>query len=142
MERVALPRQLVQEMLDHASGSPQVEVCGLLAARAGRPSRCIPVTNIAREPQRFFNMDPKQQIEAMRSMRQRGEQLYGIYHSHPRGPAEPSATDIEQAAYPGALYLIVALNSAQAPQLRAYRISNGSTQPVQLLTDPAERPGS
>ncbi len=138
MECIALPRHLVQQMLDHASASPHVEVCGLLTARNGHPSRCIAVPNVANQPQRFFRMDPKQQIDAMRSMREQGEELYGIYHSHPQGPAEPSATDIEQAAYPEALYLVIALNGERRPQLRAYRISNGKTQAVQLLTDPAQ----
>jgi proteasome lid subunit RPN8/RPN11 len=125
-------------MLDHASASPHIEVCGLLTARNGHPSRCIAVLNVANQPQRFFRMDPKQQIDAMRSMREQGETLYGIYHSHPQGPAEPSATDIEQAAYPEALYLLIALNGERRPRLRAYRISSGKTQAVQLLTDPAQ----
>ena len=141
MERVVLPTGLVQQILDHAGGSPQTEVCGLLAARDGHPSRCIRVANVATRPQRFFRMDPKQQIEAMRSMREQGEQLYGIYHSHPLGPAEPSATDIEQAAYPEALYLIVSLNHSRRPELRAYRLDKGTAQAVQLVTEPADGPG-
>ncbi len=136
MECVALPRHLVKQMLDHASASPYAEVCGLLTARNGHPSRCIAVLNVANQPQRFFRMDPKQQIDAMRSMREQGEQLYGIYHSHPYGPAEPSATDIEQAAYPEALYFIVSLQRDGEPLLRAYRINNGKPKAVQLLTDP------
>lgn len=139
VERVALPGRLVQQIMEHASGSPQAEVCGLLAAHAGRPSRCIRVANVASRPQRFFNMDPGQQIAAMRSMRERGEQLYAVYHSHPQGPSEPSATDIEQAAYPEALYLIVSFDGARRPELRGYRIDNGTVQAVQLVTDPSDR---
>ena len=33
----------------------------------------------------------------------------GIYHSHPRSPAEPSQTDINLATYPHWRYLIVSL---------------------------------
>ncbi len=142
MERVVLPSHLIEQMLAQAHASPHAEICGLMAARNGHPSRCIAVRNVAPQPQRLFSMDPHQQIDAMRSMREQGEQLYGIYHSHPQGPGEPSATDIEQAAYPEALYLIVALNGARRPQLRAYRINNGKTQPVQVLTEPAEGHGS
>lgn len=142
MERVVLPSHLVEQMLAQACASPHAEICGLVTARNGHPSRCIAVRNVAPQPQRLFSMDPQQQIAAMRSMREQGEELYGIYHSHPQGPAEPSATDIEQAAYPEALYLIIALNGERRPQLRAYRISDGKTRAVQLLTDPAEGHGS
>ncbi len=137
MDRFTLPAQLVEQVLEHARSSPHSEVCGLLAARDGRPSRCIAIRNIAEQPQTLFRMDPKQQIAAFRSMREQGEQLFAIYHSHPNGPTEPSATDIEQAAYPEALYLIVSLNGAAPPVLRGYRIRNGSVQSVQLVTQAA-----
>ena len=138
MQSVVLPRHLVQQMLDHARASPHAEVCGLLSARDGQPSRCIAVPNVAQQPQRSFRMDPKQQIDAMRGMREQGEQLYGIYHSHPQGPATPSATDLEQAAYPEALYFIVSLNGDGEPLLRAYRINKGKAEAVQLVTDPVD----
>ena len=35
--------------------------------------------------------------------------MIGFYHSHPHSPAEPSAADVAEATYPGALYLIVSL---------------------------------
>ena len=56
----------------------------------------------------------------MRQMRQAREELLAIYHSHPRGPAQPSASDIEMAFYSEAVYLIAALNPQW--ELRAFRI--------------------
>ena len=138
MERVVLPSHLIEQMLAQACASPQAEICGLVTARNGHPSRCIAVRNVAPQPQRLFSMDPQQQIDAMRSMREQGEQLYGIYHSHPQGPAEPSATDLAQAAYPEALYFIVSLNRDREPLLQGYRIRNGGAEQVQLVTDPAD----
>jgi proteasome lid subunit RPN8/RPN11 len=79
-------------------------------------------------------MEPGRLIDAFRDMRQRGEALYAIYHSHLQGPARPSPTDIEQAAYPEALHLIIALRGAEPPELRAYRIRNSRVQPVALDT--------
>jgi proteasome lid subunit RPN8/RPN11 len=32
--------------------------------------------------------------------------LVGIYHSHPSGPEMPSVTDVAEAYYPEAIYLI------------------------------------
>jgi proteasome lid subunit RPN8/RPN11 len=66
-------------------------------------------------------------------MRERGEQLLAIYHSHPRAimPA-PSETDVRLAYYPSATYLIVGLAGTQ-PLVKAFRISERKQtwQPVE-----------
>ena len=61
--------------------------------------------------------------------------IAGVYHSHPRGPAEPSATDVAEAYYPEWIYLIVGLGGAR-PELRAFRIAGGRVRSIAL-----SRPG-
>jgi proteasome lid subunit RPN8/RPN11 len=104
----------------------------LISARDGEPVRLYPVPNISPTPERLFEMDPKAQIDAMRRMRDAGEALFAIYHSHPRGPATPSAEDLAQAAYPEALYLIVSLQAPESAQLRAFWLRGGQAEPVEL----------
>lgn len=129
MESIILPRQLVNQILHQAQSSPDIEVCGLIAAKNGRPTRCMPVPNIAETPQRLFSMEPARQVEAQRRMREQGEELFGIYHSHPHSPAQPSSTDLEQAGYPEALYIIVSLNTKGVLEMRGFRLScNEATQ--------------
>ena len=77
-------------------------------------------------------MDPKQQIDAQRKMRDQGEELFGIYHSHPHSPAEPSDTDLEEAGYPEALYIIVSLNTKGVLEMRGFRLRDGKAQQIQL----------
>ena len=132
MERIILPRHLVNQILHQAQISPDVEVCGLITARQGRPQRCIPVANVSEQPQRLFAMDPKQQIDALRSMREQKEELFGIYHSHPHSPADPSDTDLDQAGYPEALYVIVSLNTKGVLEMRGFRLKDGKAEQVQL----------
>ncbi|HFD80187.1 MAG TPA: M67 family peptidase [Gammaproteobacteria bacterium] len=132
METVFLPRQLVNQILHQAQSSPETEVCGLIAAKNGRPRRAIAVANVASQPQRLFQMDPKGQIDALRRMREQGEELFGIYHSHPHAPAEPSDEDLKQAGYPDALYLIVSLNTKGVLEMRGFRLRDGKAEPVQL----------
>ena len=132
MDRIILPRHLVNQILHQAQISPDAEVCGLITARQGRPQRCIPVANVSEQPQRLFAMDPKQQIDALRSMREQNEELFGIYHSHPHSPADPSDTDLDQAGYPEALYVIVSLNTKGVLEMRGFRLKHGKAEQVQL----------
>ena len=66
----------------------------------------------------------------MRGIRQRGEAMLGIYHSHPRTAAYPSPTDVEMAFYPEAIYFIISL--AGAIDLRAFKINGSEIQEVAI----------
>ena len=77
-------------------------------------------------------MEPAAQIEAMRRMREGGEELFAIYHSHPHAPAEPSAQDLQEAAYPEALYLIVSLDTKGVLEMRGFRLHHGEVDRVDL----------
>ena len=70
-------------------------------------------------------MDAKAQIDAMRSMRDKGEQLYAIYHSHLHSAAYPSVTDVNEAQYPDVVYLIISLSTGGVLKLCAYRLKDG-----------------
>jgi [CysO sulfur-carrier protein]-S-L-cysteine hydrolase len=106
---IRLPRRLHKALFEYACGSPAVEICGLLGGEANRLTSFYPVRNIAGQPERSFLLEAEGQIEAMRRMRDSGESLRGIFHSHPDSPAAPSATDLDLAAYPDTYYLILSL---------------------------------
>lgn len=132
MYQTPLSRTLINQILHHAQSNPETEVCGLIDATDGRADQLYPINNIADEPGRLFSMDPQQMIEAMRSMRESGRELFAIYHSHPHAPAEPSVTDLQQAAYPDALYLIISLNTKGVLEMRGYRLGDNSVEAVAL----------
>jgi proteasome lid subunit RPN8/RPN11 len=132
MPRAELPEALADEVLAHAAGYPETEVCGLIGGREGTARTVYPVKNVAEEPHRRFAMDPREQIDAMRRMREADETLFAIYHSHPKGPPSPSPTDLREAAYPEALYLIVSLEGEDGAQIRGYRLAGKNTQAVEL----------
>lgn len=119
-ESLTLPATLRQQMLDHALARPAEEACGLVGGHGGAPVRYYPVANDAPDRARSFLMNAREQIDAMRRMREAGEDLLGIFHSHPQASAVPSATDLELAAYPGTVYFIASL-SGGTPELRAWR---------------------
>jgi proteasome lid subunit RPN8/RPN11 len=129
---VKIPRPLVNQLLHHAQRGGRHEICGLVTGRDGHPTRAVPVTNIAATPATRYEMDPKGLIDALRGMREAGETLFAIYHSHPSSPPAPSAMDTAQANYPEALYLIVSLNTKGMLEMRGYRLRDGVFDEVRL----------
>ncbi len=123
---VELPRTIVNQLLTHAQSSTEQEVCGLISARQGTPHKVYRINNAAEQPQQLFTMNPEQQIDAMRDMRTAGEELFAIYHSHPHSPALPSQTDIQESAYPDALYLIISLDTEGVLQLKGFYLDENS----------------
>lgn len=128
---VVLPRPLVNQLLTEAQKHPGIEVCGLVGQSAAG-SHCYPISNTAEDPSREFLLDAAEQIEAMRQMRERGEQLYAIYHSHPDSPAYPSPTDQRLAAYPGVLYLIISLDITGVLQMRGFQLDEETISEIAL----------
>lgn len=126
-EEIELPRPLVNQLLHYAQVSPEAEICGLIGARDGTPCSCYPVRNASTTPAARFHLDAQEQIEAMRQMREHGEALFAIFHSHPAAPAEPSPADLEEAAYPEALYLIISLNTKGVLEMRGFRLADDKT---------------
>jgi proteasome lid subunit RPN8/RPN11 len=132
MSVVRLPRNLVNRLLHLAQKSPEEEICGLISRDRRGFRKCYPVANAAADKKHFFVFDPKGQIDAMRSMREHGEELGAIYHSHPDSPALPSLADIEQHEYPGVLYLIISLSMKGTPEMRGFHIHGRETREVTI----------
>lgn len=129
MQLQLAPGVLEQVIKDAKAAYPR-ESCGLLAGR-GNAERLIPVKNIAASSS-DYEMDPAELIQAFRELRQSGQELLAIYHSHPHGPAELSEKDIVQAYYPGAAQLVVSLADSGHPQCAAFRVIDGRAQAIEL----------
>jgi proteasome lid subunit RPN8/RPN11 len=132
MSTVRLPRNIVNQLLQLAQKSPEEEICGLISRDQRGFKKFYPVVNVADDKKHFFALDPKGQIEAMRSMREHGEELGAIYHSHPCSPALPSLADIEQHEYPGVLYLIISLGTEGHPEMRGFHIHGREIEEVAI----------
>ena len=119
-------------MIEHARAAAPHEACGLIAGRDGAPARIIRCANAHETPTTRYRIDPREQLTAFRDMDDRGEELIGIYHSHPVSQPYPSPTDRAEAHYPEAFYVLVSLRTAE-PEMRAYRIrSDGAVREVTL----------
>jgi proteasome lid subunit RPN8/RPN11 len=132
VETLRLPRRIVNQLLDHARAAAGRETCGLISVYDGLVRRAIPVANVAPRPEYRYAMDPAGQIAALRAMREAGEDLLAIYHSHPASPAAPSPIDIAEAGYPEAIYLIISLNTKGVLEMRGFRIRDRAVNEVGL----------
>ena len=129
---IQIPRKLANQLLHLAQLSPDLEVCGLVSSQNSVPYLCYPVANVADQPAQRFLLDAAAQIAALKAMREHGEELFAIYHSHPTAPAIPSSTDLELAAYPDALYLIISLNTKGILEMRGFHINQQTAQEIPL----------
>jgi [CysO sulfur-carrier protein]-S-L-cysteine hydrolase len=136
---ISIQQTLVDEIVNHARREAPRECCGLIGGDSGKTQTVYPLRNVAADPLVTYEAAPEELFAAQRAMRERGEQLLAIYHSHPRSKdPEPSATDVRLAYYPSAVYFIVGLGDKE-PCLRAFRISEreGTWEPFayKVVTD-------
>lgn len=120
---ITLLREHLDEMFAHARAMSPSECCGLVGGGDERARAVYRLRNVARDTLTGYEAAPEELFAAQRVMRQRGEELLGIYHSHPRSLEPiPSETDVRLAYYPSAIYFIIGLGEG-ASTLRAFRIS-------------------
>lgn len=94
-----------QLMVEDVQNNAPEEACGIVAGLNYDAEVVIPITNALHSPARY-QMDPQEQVEAFNQIDREGLDLLAIYHSHPSGPPEPSASDIDESQYPEVIYLI------------------------------------
>ncbi len=128
----------LQSIYEHCDSVYPNEACGILAGRDNRVQKVYTLVSEMPSPT-FYQIDSKEHFRVMREMREAGIDLVSIYHSHPGGPAFPSATDVDLAYYPEAVYLIVSLMDRQNPVAKGYNIIKGEITEVPLNIIPEEQ---
>jgi [CysO sulfur-carrier protein]-S-L-cysteine hydrolase len=128
-----IPKAIYEEMLRHAREEAPNECCGLIGALNGEAKTLYRARNAEASALRY-NLDPQDQFRIMTEIEEKGEELSAIYHSHTGSPAYPSQTDINLAAYPDALYLIVSLVEGER-DLRGFHIRDGEVTEVDLAVE-------
>lgn len=130
-----IAQSLIDEMVAHARADLPNECCGMVGGAGGEASAVIPVVNSAASPLRF-EMDPQGQYNALKSIEEDGGELLAIYHSHTKSAAYPSQTDINQAvSWPDAIWLIVSLQDADAPEVKGYWLKDLTIADAELLVE-------
>jgi proteasome lid subunit RPN8/RPN11 len=108
-------------------------VCGVLGGRAGDPVRVEAVRrvpNVAADPTARYELDPAEAVRGIDAVEAAGDHV-GFYHSHPRGPAVPSAVDRAEARWPGFVYAVVVPDGS----VGAWRDTGDGLEPLTVRVD-------
>ena len=133
MSSVRVRSEVLAAIMAHARRDVPLECCGLLLVRNGVIDEAMPARNLRQSPA-TFEVDPADHFAALRKARSSARSVRGVYHSHPRGPSVPSATDRKEMNDPSLLYLIVSL--AEPAGVYAFRWQDGNFVPVDLVPVP------
>ena len=139
---LTLSQALQAEVVAHCQSRYPKEACGLLAGpvEAAGPSRqaiqIYPMTNVEDSPIGYA-MDPREQLRVEKLMRQRGQRLIGIYHSHTATEAYPSPVDVRMALSPDLSYVLVSLKDQAAPDFKSYVIDGATITPEAVTVAPS-----
>jgi [CysO sulfur-carrier protein]-S-L-cysteine hydrolase len=128
---VRISRQIVDEVIAHAREEAPNECCGMIGGEDGSAATIYRSINAEASPLRY-SLDASDQFRIMQEMEESGEELLAIYHSHTASAAYPSQTDVNLAAYPEAVYLIVSLQRPDDPEVRGFWIRDGEVEEAEL----------
>lgn len=102
------------------------ECCGVLIGHSGAGTtvveRVLSVGNERQESRDRYLIHPETVLAAHKEAGALGLAVVGYYHSHPDHPASPGAADLE-SAWPGASYVIVAVQGGRVTEARSWRLS-------------------
>jgi proteasome lid subunit RPN8/RPN11 len=105
MSKIIIPSYIQEEITAHLRNYLPQEGCGLLAGKGNRISLFIPVTNSSVSETTFI-MEPVALYQALIRIESLELDLLTIVHSHPKGPLQPSITDIREFLYQGVVTMI------------------------------------
>jgi proteasome lid subunit RPN8/RPN11 len=132
--KLILKPEHVLHVIEHARAERPNEACGLLGGREGRVEKVYPLVNAEQSPVRYL-AEPQTQLDAMLEIEAQSREIVAIYHSHVDTPAHPSPIDVEMAAFPETIYLIVSLADRQNPVLGAFRIRDRQVEEVDIVIE-------
>jgi proteasome lid subunit RPN8/RPN11 len=117
-----LPQGFIEEMVAHAREDVPNECCGIIAGNGdGVAVKLFRAKNAEASPYRY-SVGGDDLFRIFRECDVNDWSFLGIYHSHTMSEAYPSPTDVRLAFWPDAYYILVSLQDAEKPVVRAFRI--------------------
>lgn len=134
---IVIARDALRQVVDAAEAAYPQECCGLLVGRQHANGtvemvRAHPSANLSRTADRF-EIDPRLWVDLARALGKGPTKVVGLYHSHPDGPAQPSAADLEAAWGEEMAWIVVSVgpgegSRGQAIHVTAHILDHGGRQ--------------
>lgn len=135
MQKLIINKQDYQKIVAYCIEKKPNEACGILGGikddDAGKVKHVYLMENTKASPEDYL-MDPEEQFNVFRQMRENEIELISIFHSHPHSPALPSARDLEMAHYPETIYTIISLKNKKE-NVRGFLIQDNEYQKVPVI---------
>ncbi|MCD8012066.1 MAG: M67 family metallopeptidase [Lachnospiraceae bacterium] len=135
---IHLKREDYDKIVAHAAAQLPEEACGLIGGRIEGEEKYIEkvylLTNTDHSNE-HFSLDPKEQLQAVRDMRENGWEPLGNWHSHPETPSRPSEEDKRLAYDSRASYLILSLQNPKEPVLNSFHVEKGAAEKEHLVLE-------
>lgn len=126
--RIHISDEFLAIIRNHARADYPNECCGLLVGTHNSDTAVITSVHQSQnlssnDPAKSFEIDPKLRFDIMRDLQSRndGTDIIGHYHSHPDGPAAPSATDLSMAYESNMVWLICRVTEDDNHVVKAFR---------------------
>ncbi len=119
---ISVSEEAYEKMLTAARESYPYEVCGILAGNCDK--EMIDVLYIAEnafegEKETFYSIDPAELYRIEKGIMESGQDVLGIYHSHPDQPEVISDEDAKRMI-PSLVYIISSVRSEGCTGIRGY----------------------
>lgn len=132
MTYITLSPLLLSQLRNHAREDYPREVCGVIGGVASVAQITLPIPNVDADPLLRYTMDGRSLVEAIFRLRKMGLDVIAFYHSHPNEAAIPSATDIAEARWLDAAYVIV---GRQGSEVRAWQIVGAGVRELEIRVE-------
>lgn len=122
MPTIKMQATIFDAIVEHARDGKPEEICGIMRGRGTDIYELYRARNVAAERIENYDVDPRALLLQF-EFEDAGDEMMGIYHSHPVSVAYPSATDAWNAHYPDTIYFICSLEFDDAPVIRAFQMT-------------------
>lgn len=125
---LSLPNAIYSALRAHGEEAYPQECCGALLGRAAGDGwqivAAVRAHNASATGARtHYEIAPAELVRIAREARRLELEIAGFYHSHPDAPAQWSATDLAEAHWIGASYVITEVAQGMAGETRSFRLA-------------------
>ncbi len=137
IEKIKISKKDLRKIIEESIKNLGIEICGLLIGKIENKTAIVKkikfTPNVSESPI-LFTIDPLTLYETYMEAEKRGEEIIGIFHSHPSS-SQPSAIDIEYMKLNPIVWLIIGIRNKEHYEVSAWQLFEGKIQPVEIVEE-------